>query len=152
MISLNHYICAASVVALHVAAGIVKKWCQKILSNFDGDVIPAPGPELRGKSLGLIRADYTYQWRCFFTSLPCWRQCLDMLGLLRRGKNLDSILGGWIWWRQRFSVATILKALLLRNLLVCVVSSDGLCRYGFCCSLPNVDLIALDFSFFLTYA
>ena len=50
------------------------------------------------------------------------------------------------------SVAPFFKALLLKNLVVCVMSLDNWCGYGVQCSLPIVALITLGFSFFLGYA
>ena len=78
-------------------------------------------------------------------SLPCCRHCSDMFGLVLQGENLDSGLCGWIRWWWRSSVATLLKALLLKNLVVLVVSWDGWCGYGHCCSMLIGDLIALEF-------
>ena len=80
----------------------------------------APGRKPRTNPSG-----YSCQWRCFFMSLPCWRHCSDMFGLIIQGENFDTDLCGWIRWRRRLSVASFLKALLLKIIGLLVMSLVG---------------------------
>ena len=78
-----------------VAAGIAKKRWRQYIRDFEV-VLCAPSLELRGESLGQTRVVIPGNGDVFFTSLPCWRHCSDMFGLILQGENFDTGLCGWI--------------------------------------------------------
>ena len=95
------------------------------------------------KNLGLIRVGYTCQWRCFLRRYLVEGIARIWLDLFFKVKPWNLASGDWIWWGWQLSVVPLLKALLLKNIIISVVSKDGWC--GYCCrsSLPIAIFFAL---------
>src|SRR4051812_45620244 len=84
--------CAAAIAAI---AGIAEKWWRQPTSDLD-DGVTCTRLRAPGSNHGIDMIWLYLLIKTFFTSLFCSRHCLDMLGLLLRGENLDSGLVGWI--------------------------------------------------------
>jgi len=140
---------------------LVQIWTKTTTSNLERRewlwwwCYPTSGLEFRGESLGLIRAGYTWQWQYIFTSLPYWRHCSDMLGLIVQGENLDSDLGGWIRWWRCLSVAPAFEESCrpcgvmrwLWSLLQFVDRISNHFRvFSFFSSRPRITLVLYDFA------